>query len=348
MADTQIFTGETLRPDAAFDLCRLGLRARWGSITMGACAFFCLAAMVVLFTGCRSGIPEPVPDLPLRQASVEELMTMLNQRSDQIQSLRALVQLHGRGKIIPIRSSMNMSVSYVRPSLIRLRAFDPLGRTLFDLTSNQMQFRVHLPTQNRVVAGTHSATSADPPSEMSSMRQRFLHLVSAVSKTVLATPIDDSHHVTLYEEGLLYRIEVMETPHSSHPVRQLWVERINFDVVKDAVLSATGDPIITVEFDDYRSLGPRGQILYPFHMSIHDVVTDSHYTLIFQEVLPNPEVGPTEFDMSRMFKKDASVAFVSRKASTHTQVRLASLRTAVALDGRGEHPWGHFAGVVHP
>ena len=62
------------------------------------------------------------------------------------------------------------------------------------------------------------------------------------------------------------------------------------------MFSDTGDPIITVEFDDYRALGPHGNMQYPFHMSIHDVATNNHYTLKFQEVLPNPEFAPTEFD----------------------------------------------------
>ena len=260
------------------------------------CALFGLAVAVLLLTGCRSGVPEPIPDLPLRQASVEELVTMLNQRSDQIHGLRALLKLQARGKIIPIRRSMNMSLSYVRPSLIRLRAFDPLGRTLFDLTSDQTHFHVHLPTQHRVVTGTHTSTLADPPSETPSRRQRMLRLVKVVSETVLAAPIDDGNHVTLHEEGLLYRLEITADSHSAHPMRQVWVERINLDVVKEAVFSDTGDPIIAVEFDDYRALGPHGNIQYPFHMSIHDVATNNHYTLKFKEVLPNPEFAPTEFD----------------------------------------------------
>ena len=259
------------------------------------CAFVGLVAFVLL-TGCRSGIPEPIVDLPLRQASAEELVTMLNQRSDGIQSLRALLQLQARGKLIPIRRSMNMSISYVRPSLIRLRAFNLFGQTLFDLTSDQTHYHVHLPTQKRVVTGTHPPTLADPPSETPSRRNRVLRLVRVVAETVLAAPIDDTHHVTLHEDGLLYRIEVAETSRPTQPVRHVWIERINLDVVKEAVFSATGDPIITVEFDDYRILGPRGEIQYPFHLSIHDVATNNHYTLTFQEVLPNPEFAPTEFD----------------------------------------------------
>ena len=38
-------------------------------------ALFTLVA-VLLLTGCRSGISEPLIDLPLRQSSAEELVTM--------------------------------------------------------------------------------------------------------------------------------------------------------------------------------------------------------------------------------------------------------------------------------
>lgn len=259
------------------------------------CALFGLVA-VLLLTSCRSGIPEPIVDLPLRHASAKELVTMLNHRSDGIQSLRALLQLQARGKIIPIRRSMNMSLSYIRPSLLRLRAFDPLGRTLFDLTSDQTHFRVHLPTQNRVVTGTHTVAAEGTHPDTPSMRHRMLHLVRAVSATVLAAPIEDGNHITLHEEGLFYRLDVAEVSRPTQPMRQLWVERINFDAVKEAVFSETGDPIITVEFDDYRAIGPRGNIQYPFHISIHDVATNSDYTLKFQEVLPNPPLLTTEFD----------------------------------------------------
>ncbi len=302
MIDAQLCTCGLSQTAVEPDYYRLGWRA-----SRVFCAFFFLVVAVMFFSGCRSGLPDRVTDLPLRQASAEELVTMLNQRSEQIHSLRALVQLQARGKLIPIRSTMNMSLTYVKPSFIRLRAFDPLGRTLFDLASNHIQFRVHFPMQNRVVTGIHSATSIDSPLETSSMREQLLYLVMAVSKTILATSIDDRHHVTLHEEGLFYRIAIMETPHASYPIRELWVERINLDVVKDTVLNATGDPIITVKFSDYRVLGAHGKILYPFHMSIHDMRTDSHYTLKFQEVIPNPDVEPGEFDVSGMVKQNTIV-----------------------------------------
>ncbi|HHZ83357.1 MAG TPA: hypothetical protein EYN60_05005 [Nitrospirales bacterium] len=259
------------------------------------CALFGLVA-VLLLTSCRSGVPEPLVDLPLRQASAEELVTLLDQRSGGIQSLRALLQIQARGKFIPIRRSMNMSLSYVRPSFIRLRAFDLFGRTLFDLTSDQTHYHVHLPTQDRVVTGIHTSSSENPPSETPSKRQRMLRLVKVVAETVLASPIGDGHHVTLHEEGFLYRIEVAEHSRPARLLRQLWIERINLDVVKEAVFDDTGDPIIIVEFDDYRAIGPRGEVQYPFHLSIHDVATNNRYTLKFQEVLPNPTLSPTEFD----------------------------------------------------
>ncbi len=259
------------------------------------CALFTLVA-VLLLTGCRSGISEPLVDLPLRQSSAEELVTMLNQRSDRIQSLRALLQLKARGKLIQIHPSMNISLSYRRPSLIRLHAFDLFGRTLFDLTSDQTQYHVHLPTQNRVVTGIHSSTVTNPPSKTPSKRQLLLRLVKIVTEVVLAAPIDDGYHVTLHQEGFLYRIEVAEHSRPTQPVRHVWIERINLDVVKEAVFGDTGDPIITVEFDDYRALGSHGEIQYPFHLSIHDVATNNHYTLKFQEILLNPDFAPTEFD----------------------------------------------------
>ena len=128
------------------------------------------------------------------------------------------------------------------------------------------------------------------------MRERMLHLVKAVSETVLATHIDAGAHATLHDEGLLYRIEIANEADSTQLLRQIWIERANFDVVKEAVFSAKGNPIVTVEFKDYRALGENRNLQYPFHMAIHDIATDSHYTLKFREVIPNPPFSPTEFD----------------------------------------------------
>ena len=267
---------------------RAPVNARWPSIV--------LAVALCLMTSCRSGTPDPLDTLPLHTASTEELVTLLNQRSEHIHTLRALLQLQAWGRIIPIRRSMAMSLSYVRPSLIRLRAFDPLGSTLFDMTSDQTHFHVQLPTQNRIVTGTHPAESGAAHSNTTSIRTRMLHFVRAVSATVLVSPIDATHRVTSHKEGALYRIEVAPHSQPDQPTRKLWVERVNLDVVKEAVFGDTGNPIILVEFDDYRTLGSPGNAQYPFLMSIHDIAMDSRYTLTFQEVLLNPTLPPMEFD----------------------------------------------------
>ena len=266
----------------------MDIAARWAgiSLTMALCSL----------SGCQSGIPDPTSALPLRHVSVQELVTLLNQRSEHIRGLRALLQLQARGNIIPIRRSMSMSLSYIRPALIRLRAFDPLGRTVFDLTSNSMRFRAHLPTHNRVVTGTRTAPAIDTHPEAPSTRTRMLHLITAISEAVLAMPIDDTSHLTLHEDGSLYRIAIPSDTHSTQPARHLWVERINLDVVKEDVFNDRGNLILTITFDDYRFLGPDRNVPYPFLVAIHDVEANSHYTLTFQEVILNPDVSPNEFE----------------------------------------------------
>ncbi len=254
---------------------------------------FCL-----LLASCRAGVPEVVDTLPLRHASPEELVTIVNTRAHELHSIRALLQLEARGKYIPIRRSLNMSLAYVRPASVTLRAFDPLGRTLFDLTSNDTAYRIHVPSQNRVVTGTHAAVEADTTSDTPSMRHRMLSLVKAVSQTVLVTPIDDTQTVSVTEDSQLYRLDVMNDTHSTPAIRQVWFERINLDVVKAVIFDDSGNPLIHVDFDDYRGIGPSSGIQFPFHLAIQDLASQSRYTLKFTEVLPNPVLSPTHFSIN--------------------------------------------------
>ncbi len=248
---------------------------------------------------CRTSPPISHDTLPLHTTTTPELVTLLNQRSEQIQTLKALLQLQAQGSVIPIRRSMNVSLSYRRPALIRLRAFDPLGQTLLDMTSDQARFHVHLPTRQRIITGTHIETLENASSDTPSNRTLMLHFLRAVSTTVLASPINNTHQVTTHEEDDLYRIEVSVAEVPNQPHRIFWVERLNLDLVKEAILNETGENVLTVLYADYRILGPQRNIKYPFMMTIQDAVTDSQYTLKFQEVQINPELRPKTFDALR-------------------------------------------------
>ena len=273
---------------------------------------------VILIGGCTTR-QRVVPDLPLQSASLASLVDRLGERTRSIQTLKALVVIRPEG-----RPAVNGSLMLARSdeggaAFFRLKGFDWLGRTLFDIGSDGDRIRIVVPSQDRVIEGRlDGLDDSGLPLPAAELRR----LVS----TVLGPYIGPDEIPVLEEQGRMYLIHLIRLPEGTpgkegRLTRRLWIERTHMRLVRvelfgPAEITGTADlsgdgprAVSAVEFEDYSIYagrdGPR--MAWPGRLILtrpagqagwakrDGDLAGSRLILEFREVHLNPDIPPGEF-----------------------------------------------------
>lgn len=249
-----------------------------------------------LLVGCAEVTPPK--EVQLRQATVEELTSLLSQREAAIQTMKGLFSAKVRGGIIPIASRMEGALYYRRPNAIRLRGFTAVGSELFEFVQVDDQFRLRLPTMGRVMSGSPSDMS-----EMGKLARPFQLSVWAMGGVLGTGTIEKDETVALVEEGDRYRLDVSgRTPGGAQVMRRrLWFERQTFLVVREDRLTESGAAEATIQYEDFRAIGengatsnPDGRMLRPFKILLEDGKGQGSVQVTFHEMTPNVPLSATD------------------------------------------------------
>ncbi len=248
-----------------------------------------LCLIVVLIGGCSprySVIPEPLR----LTATVHELIGRLDQRTRSIQTLKALVTIRSeRQPAVTASLSFSRSVDGGPPSL-RLKGFDPLGRTLFDLISVGDQARLTIPREGRVLE-----SGPDKPDDPSLL----LHTAELrLALSALVGPFVEHGEIPVIERtGATYLIHLVRISGAEGRLtKRLWFERSHLTLKREELFKGKDEAETVVEFYDYRSLSG---IDWPGRITItrrqDEFHEESRVTLEFREVHPNAVISPEEF-----------------------------------------------------
>jgi outer membrane lipoprotein-sorting protein len=136
--------------------------------------FACAAglALPLLLSGCSYFIPTkrhlPVPKAPavVQTATPEELVKLINQRWDSLNSLTATVeiyatQLHSDEGLAKDFPSCRGYIVMLKPQMLRV-AGTYFGVKIFDMTSDGNHFTLVMPTKDMVVQGSNTVTEKSP------------------------------------------------------------------------------------------------------------------------------------------------------------------------------------------
>ena len=251
-------------------------------------------ALLCAVTACSTAPPRE--EVLLKQATVEELATLLVEREAALQSLKGLFSAKVRGGIIPIATRVEGALYYQRPHAMRLRGFTAIGSELFEFLQVDDQYTLRLPTMGRVLSGSRSDTS-----EMGKLARPFQLSVWAMDG-VLGTgrlAADETANVT--EEGNFYRFVVSgPTGNGSAAARRrLWFDRQNFLVVKEERLTESGEVDASIQYDDFRTVGDpvetvQARLVRPFKISLEDGQGKGSVQVTFHELIPNQPIKPSE------------------------------------------------------
>jgi hypothetical protein len=255
------------------------------------------SVVVPVFSSCA-----PVPpheEVQLKQATVEELTTLLSQREAAIQTMKGLFSAKVRGGIIPIASRMEGTMYYRRPNAMRLRGFTAVGSELFEFVQADDQFRLRLPTMGRVLSGSPSNMS-----EMGKLARPFQLSVWAMGGVLGTGTIAKDETVALAEEGDRYRLEVFgpSADGTQFLRRRLWFERQTFLVVREDRLTESGAVEATIQYEDFRTIGEAeaissvsdGRLLRPFKILLEDGKGQGSVQVTFHEMIPNLPLKATD------------------------------------------------------
>ena len=252
---------------------------------------------LTLLSGCSMFVPRK--EVPLKQATVEELTVLLSQREAVIQTMKGLFSAKVRGGIIPIASRVEGALYYRRPNAMRLRGFTAVGSELFEFIQANDQFRLRLPTMGRVLSGSPSDMS-----EMGKLARPFQLSVWAMGGVLGTGRIAKNETVALVVEGDRYRLEVFGPSSNGAKLmrRRLWFERQALLVVREDRLTESGAVEATIQYEDFRMIGEAETVssagdrllLRPFKILLEDGKGQGSVQVTFHEVIPNQPLNATD------------------------------------------------------
>ena len=275
----------------------------------GSRKLFCAVAFVVFtlnFAAC--GLFATRDEVPLKEASLQELTALLVKRQEAMHSLKGLFSAKITGGILPIGQRVEGTVFYQQPDAMRLRGFTAFGGELFEFVQTDDQYRLRLPTMGREFNGLLSE-----PEKMGKLARAFQLSAWAMGGVIGTPAIAPSERAVLVEEGEQYRLDVYAAEGNPvaapTPARRIWFDRRLLVVVREERLSPTGDIEAIMQYDDFRPVGePSGgsadqivkgaahgdRLLRPFKVSMKDGQGQGTVQVTFHEIIPNAPLEPAE------------------------------------------------------
>ncbi len=273
----------------------------WSKLSVTRHALLALL-LCLLVTACTT-TPVPEEAAGLKQATAEELATLLRQREAAIRTMKGLFSAKVRGGLIPISTRVEGAVYYRRPNSMRLRGFTPIGGELFEFVQADDLYMLRLPTMGRVLSGRQSDMS-----EMGKLARPFELSVWAMGGVLGTSAIGKDETTKLVEEGTRYRLDVFGprpgAASTDRPLlRRMWFDRRTLLVVQEERLNGAGEMDASIQYEDFRSIGetalpangrPDSRLLRPFKISLEDGRGQGSVQVTFHEIISNQELKNEE------------------------------------------------------
>jgi hypothetical protein len=293
-----------------------------------------LALPLLGFPGCPRAKdtttlkPEEIP--PLETATLEELVTKLNELHSGVRSI------NGEAELVPTTGSAYSGVieEYhdVKTFVLAQREYrgtdDPreaeadkirmigqapiVRKTVFDMTADAREFRIHLPTKNKFIVGP---AALERRSEKPIENLRPQHLLEAlfVAAPWTGTPLlleenefEGKRYYGVSEVVLGDRGEM--TLH-----RKWWFDRRDLSLARAQRFAAGGELVSDIRYSDWRDVGGTP---FPHRIELARPHDDYRLALEFKKVALNQPLEPKQFVLEK--PEGAELVEVKEKAETPT------------------------------
>src|SRR6202522_490232 len=146
-------------------------------------------------------VEETYSKLPLKAATQEQLIDIVNRQASTIQSLQATVDIDTsvggakKGHVTDYKEIRGYVLAR-KPAMLHMIGLLPIVRTTaFDMVSDGQQFKLWIPPKNRFVVGRNDVQTRASDQPMESIRPQDIY------DALLIRPIDPDHEIAVLENG---------------------------------------------------------------------------------------------------------------------------------------------------
>lgn len=287
-------------------------------------ALLLLAALPLLgLLSCQPAVKKterlsPEQVLPLRTATLEELLEQLRQEAAAITSINAVAELvpstgsaysgvieqyHDVRAFVLAERRSESAAGNPSGRWVRLLGQAPIVRkNIFDMVADEDGFRIFIPSKNKFVVGpTQLHRHSDKPIE----NLRPQHLFDAL---FFEAPLPDAPHLLEENEfgGLRYYAvsEIIATPPPAGLAdsggmalhRKWWFERSRLDLVRVQHFEAGGKLVADIHYADW---GREGPAPFPARIELVRPQEDYRLQLNIKELTLNQPLPPDAFELEK-------------------------------------------------
>jgi outer membrane lipoprotein-sorting protein len=281
----------------------------------------CLALCCLPFmTGClyhTRKLQTPKAPSVVMNADAAQLAESVNRAYEAVRSLSATVDLQAsvggaRKGAITDYTSFRGYVLLRKPEMLRVLGLLPVVRTkAFDLVSDGTNFKLLIPSQNKVIQGLNSVTTKSPNALMNlrpnlffdSMLVREIAPDDQVILTTDSTVSQDAKTKKWTEERdyLLSIVRAKEPAKGPNPVRELIPERVirfnrfNLQPIEQDIYDKDGN-IETQTL--YGPLQTFGEVKFPGTVTIKRPLEEYQIVLTIQKLVLNQPLADNQFELA--------------------------------------------------
>ncbi|WDT74202.1 MAG: hypothetical protein MPW16_13150 [Candidatus Manganitrophus sp.] len=232
--------------------------------------------MLLLVSGCAKKEIRPVDEAVKKDASLEELLTLYQLRRQEWSGFKGLLEITADSER---QGRHTFQASWVhRNGETRIRGFNLLGGTLFELRMAGPRVILHLPSEQRTIEATREEFEEEV---RTAIPIGSLALIDWVNRG--AVPDTAPPSLPALEKGkdrfILYLLRAL--PGKAVLEEKIWIERTAFRLERVERFAMMGERSGRLIFGDYRKVGRQE---FPFE--VRGESEGEKVTLRFREVSP--------------------------------------------------------------
>lgn len=175
-----------------------------------------------------------------------------------------------------------------RPSSLRMETLGFFGQPLFFLTSKDNQLSILSLTENKFYRGKFTSDN------LSLVLPLYLKPADLFSILLGVVPLIDyiDTDIGLIQDENLYIVRFMQKGGTASQI--LWIEPFNFSILKSETYDSSGNPALTVKFDNYKIING---FMFPMSTSISLPSSLTNILINYSELEINTGVKSNSFDL---------------------------------------------------
>jgi outer membrane lipoprotein-sorting protein len=228
-----------------------------------------LAMVVIPTSGClfrTRKVERQVSNVPLKEATQEQLIEYLNHQASNIKSLQATVDIDASagnektGRITDYKEIRGYVLAR-KPQMLRMKGLMPLVRnTAFDMVSNGQDFKLWIPPKNKFYIGADNVENYQPNKRLENLRPQYIYealLQPAIGPDEIAV-MENGHEVVL--DSKKHRVEqpnyqilvIRKGGNGWFLSRRIEFSRVDLLPHRQQIYDQQGNVVTDAQYQDYK------------------------------------------------------------------------------------------------